>query len=81
MKSARFAPVVTDLVMPDKEGIDIIAEIRKHYPGVKVIAISGAFGGKFLKAAQLMGAHATLSKPIAEDTLLSTIRSLVGAAN
>jgi DNA-binding NtrC family response regulator len=80
MKSAKFAAVVTDLVMPEKEGMDIITEIRKQYPAVKVIAISGAFGGKFLKPARLIGAHATLAKPIDEETLLRTVRNLVGTA-
>ncbi len=80
MKHGRFAAVVTDLVMPEKEGIDIITDIRKTYPAVKVIAISGAYGGKFLKPARLVGAHATLAKPINEESFLSTVRNLVGTA-
>jgi PAS domain S-box-containing protein len=80
MKHARFAVAITDLVMPEKEGMDFITEIRKQYPAVKVIAISGAYGGKFLKPARLIGAHATLAKPISRETLLDTVRNLVGAA-
>jgi PAS domain S-box-containing protein len=80
MKNSRFSAVVTDLVMPEKEGMDVITEIRKLYPAVKVIAISGAYGGRFLKPARLIGAHATLVKPINEEALLTTISSLVGTA-
>ena len=57
--------VITDLVMPEKEGIETIVEIRKSYPQVKIAAVSGAFGGKYLEAASLLGADAALAKPVA----------------
>ena len=65
--------VVTDLVMPGQDGIDTIRAVRRQHPNVKTIAMSGAFGGQFLKTAQLLGAHATLSKPVLPERLISTV--------
>ena len=62
-----FDLVITDIIMPDKEGIELIMEMKRHAPGVKIIAISG--GGRtgnveFLKMATKLGAVASLKKPI-----------------
>lgn len=59
--------VVVDLVMPDKDGVELIAEIRRDWPDVRVIAISG--GGRigpdlYLQIARQMGADACLPKPV-----------------
>ena len=66
--------VLTDLVMPEMEGLETIRIIRGEWPDVKIIAISGMFGGRFLHAAELLGAHATLAKPIRPDDLLEAVR-------
>lgn len=65
--------VITDLVMPNQEGLGTIQEIRLRYPKVKIIAMSGAFGGQFLKTAKLLGVAATLVKPIRQEILLETV--------
>ena len=65
--------VITDLVMPQKEGLETIAEVRRLAPHAKIIAISGAFGGRFLNIASHLGADATLAKPISADVLLQTV--------
>ena len=70
--------VITDLVMPEVEGIETIQALRSERPEVKIIAVSGAFGGKFLRAAVKLGASATLLKPIERDKLLSTVRAVLG---
>jgi len=70
--------VITDLVMPESEGIETIQAIRSERPTLKIIAVSGAFGGKFLGIAAKMGVSATLLKPIGRDTLVSTIRTVLG---
>ncbi|HVY95127.1 MAG TPA: response regulator, partial [Bryobacteraceae bacterium] len=61
--------VITDMVMPDMEGPDVIRELRRRIPGARIIAMSGAFGGRFLKTAELLGADATLVKPIHPEVL------------
>ena len=73
--------VITDILMPGKEGLETIRELRNLSPAVKIIAISG--GGdrgdlNFLRAASMFGAVRTLSKPISRDVLLPMVRDLVG---
>ena len=68
--------VITDLIMPGKEGIETIRDLRKKFPHVKIIAVSG--GGRigpdsYLKMAKGVGAVRTLSKPIDRLILLKTI--------
>ena len=69
--------IITDIIMPEKEGIETIAEIRRERPDVKIIAISG--GGKLkadipLKLAQRMGATRVLAKPFGAADLIRTVR-------
>jgi two-component system cell cycle sensor histidine kinase/response regulator CckA len=71
--------VITDLVMPEKEGIETIREMRTRHRDVKIIAMSGAFGGRFLRTAEMLGAHATLSKPVRAEQLVRTVREVLGA--
>ena len=56
--------VITDLVMPEQEGLETLQRLRAERPELPVIVISGAFGGSFLKTARRFGATATLPKPI-----------------
>ncbi len=72
--------IVTDVLMPEKDGLEVIMEIRNKLPQVKIIAISG--GGRishtdYLIAARRLGAHATLSKPFARQELMDAINSLL----
>ena len=64
LPSRSFDLVITDLVMPNREGIETIRAIRKSHPGVRIIAVSGAYGGRFLGIAAMLGAEATLVKPV-----------------
>jgi len=71
-----FDLVITDLIMPDKEGIQIIRELRKEDNKVRIIAMSaGGRGGAtdYLKWARLMGAKECLSKPIKREDLLGAV--------
>ena len=72
-----FEVIVTDLVMPEQEGIETIKLIRRDYPSVKVIAMSGAFGGDYLRIAGYLGAHGTIAKPLRIQTVLETVRSVL----
>ena len=82
-KAGEFDLVITDIIMPDKEGIEFIMELRRHSPSVKIIAISG--GGRtgnveFLKMATKLGAVAALKKPIRLAEFYSVLsRCLAGS--
>jgi CheY-like chemotaxis protein len=69
--------VLLDLVMPELDGIEMIKSIRSDELGMKIVAISGAFGGQFLEVAKLLGADTTLAKPVSPHRLLSTVQSLL----
>jgi two-component system cell cycle sensor histidine kinase/response regulator CckA len=73
----EFDLVLTDLVMPDQEGIETIRELRRDYPGIRIVAMSGAMDGIYLKTAELIGAHVTLCKPIETQDLVRVIRELL----
>jgi CheY-like chemotaxis protein len=68
---------VTDLAMPGGEGIETIRIVRKQYPALKILAISGAFGEDMLRTAELLGADASLSKPFTAEVLIATVNGLV----
>lgn len=74
--------VITDIIMPDKEGIETIRELKKDYPNVKIIAMSG--GGRigpipYLKIAKSMGACKTFTKPIHRLELIAAVKELIGS--
>jgi CheY-like chemotaxis protein len=70
--------VITDMVMPNQDGTETLRAVRKLCPETKIIAMSGAFGGQFMKTMELLGANATLVKPIDPDELLATVGALLG---
>lgn len=79
-RSQEFDLVITDLIMPDKEGIQIIRELRKENSKIRIIAMSaGGRGGAtdYLKWARLMGAKQCLSKPIKREELLNAVTAVL----
>lgn len=72
--------VITDILMPEQEGIETIRILRKEFPQIKILAISG--GGKrgkldILPVARTFGAHHTLVKPFERKDLLDAVSALV----
>lgn len=82
-KFNEFKPhlVVTDIIMPEKEGLELIQIFQKKDPFIKIIAISGgAYYNdvrEVLKMAKILGAHATLSKPLTKSEFISEVKKLV----
>jgi CheY-like chemotaxis protein len=68
--------LITDLVMPEQEGLETIHAIRHHWPKLPIIAISGAFGGAYLELAKKLGAEAVIRKPFQPDAILGEVRRL-----
>jgi DNA-binding NtrC family response regulator len=71
--------VITDIIMPEKTGLDVITELKRDYPDVKIIAMSGGAraGTKLLNMAQTLGAHKTLKKPFTRETLIAAIQEVL----
>jgi CheY-like chemotaxis protein len=82
---AHFKPsitdlIVTDLIMPEEDGLKVIITLRALKPSLKVIAISGggkAGPGSYLNMAKALGADAVFSKPFSINDLLSKIEELL----
>ena len=79
----RAAPcdvVITDIIMPEKEGVAMIIELKRDFPDVRVIAISG--GGRtrnldFLKLAEKYGAQRVLPKPFSYQDLVAAVDAVL----
>jgi CheY-like chemotaxis protein len=82
---AHFKPlitdlVVTDLIMPEEDGLKVVIKLRELKPSIKIIAISG--GGKvgpgsYLNLAKALGADAIYSKPFSINDLIAKIEQLL----
>jgi CheY-like chemotaxis protein len=69
--------VVTDLVMPDTEGLETIIELRQDFPDLPIIAMSGAgLGSHYLKAAAKLGATLTLAKPFTMEAFVEAVEQV-----
>jgi two-component system, chemotaxis family, chemotaxis protein CheY len=74
-RTSEFGIAIVDLVMPDKDGLETIRELRRLQPAVRIIAISGA---DYLKIASRLGADAILAKPIHAGDLTACVSKLLG---
>lgn len=77
-KSEEIDLVITDIMMPEKDGIETIRELKKCNPDVLIVAITG-YRGRFnrLPAAEFLGAQETLIKPFTKADLLAVIKKLL----
>lgn len=73
--AATFDLVLTDLVMPGKEGVETIIELRREQPALKIIAMSGGMPRSdfYLNLAAHLGAQRTLAKPFTPTELIKVI--------
>lgn len=71
------ALVITDIFMPEKEGIETIRSLRQVAPDLPILAISGSGLKDYLNFAMQLGATATLPKPFSAEELLETVARLV----
>ena len=74
--------VITDIIMPDKEGLEIIMEMKQTHPDLKIIAISG--GGRispesYLECAKHFGASRVFQKPFRQKELMLAVKDLMAS--
>ena len=73
--------VITDIIMPEKEGIETIMELVRESPDVRIIAISGGGqatpGSTCLHLAKRLGAATTLAKPFSKQELLNAVQEVL----
>ena len=84
LRSVSADVVVTDLVMPEREGLETILELRRHRPGLPIVAMSG--GGRIapgvnLSVALRLGAKRVLVKPFPVAELIRAVADLTGAGS
>ncbi|MGP8330522.1 MAG: response regulator [Methanosarcinaceae archaeon] len=78
-RESNIALVITDLIMPKKEGIETIREIKRDFSQIRILAISGGGRGSaedYLALAKNLGADLALKKPFVKRKLLEAIREL-----
>lgn len=72
--------IITDILMPERDGFETIMELRKSYPDVKIIAISGGRSNitvDLLEYAKILGAQLTIAKPIKPEELLRAVEQML----
>ncbi|MFC1885957.1 response regulator [Thermodesulfobacteriota bacterium] len=79
-RNAPFDLIITDIIMPEKEGVETIMELKRNFPEVKIIAVSG--GGQigprdYLEMAKKLGADRTFSKPLLRVELLDAVKEVL----
>jgi DNA-binding NtrC family response regulator len=75
-RQREVALLITDLVMPEGEGIETIRYFTQAFPRIPIIAMSGM--PEYLPVAKALGAAVVLKKPIAYADLLQAVRNLIG---
>jgi DNA-binding NtrC family response regulator len=81
IKKVSVDLVITDIIMPEKEGLETIREMKRLCPDMKIIAMSG--GGKvsadnYLNTAKIFGASKILAKPFSQKQMVSAVQDLLG---
>ena len=75
----KFDVMITDIIMPKTEGIELIREIRRKRKKMGIVAISagGKHGANYLNAAKSMGANTVISKPLEQEIIVSAVADLL----
>lgn len=73
----RHKLVITDLIMPHKDGINVISELKDSYPEIRIIAISGTPRLEKIAAAVAVNANRVIAKPFEQDELLDAVAELL----
>ena len=82
MNEDAFLPalVITDMVMPDMDGLEVIQYFHTHHPDIPLIAISGEVPDSYLQLAKRLGARAAMAKPIRLERLQEILEEILGTS-
>jgi CheY-like chemotaxis protein len=69
--------VITDLIMPERDGLELLIMVRDHYPRIPVIVITAPSNNIYLPAAKRLGAAYCFEKPLVLSTLLAAVQALL----
>ncbi len=81
VKAKKPDLIITDIMMPEMDGLELLMEIKRHHPEIPVIAISGGMKIQpvsFLPQAQKFGARRVFIKPVSLADLLQAVQELLG---
>jgi CheY-like chemotaxis protein len=79
-RKSPAALVITDILMPEKEGLETIRDLKKEFPALRIIAMSGSgqqVKSSYLFTAKELGADAVLRKPFGPDALLASVQAVL----
>ncbi len=79
---ATYNLIITDIIMPEKEGLETIMEIKQIRPDSKIIAISGggrSAAGSYLKTAEYFGAIKAFQKPFDKSEFMGAVKNILGS--
>lgn len=82
LSEQNFDVIITDVVMPNGDGLEVTMAVKKQQPGARIIAMSG--GGSYLQSdgclrvAKSLGAHQVLAKPFKPQQLFAAVASATG---
>jgi len=77
LNADEFDLVISDIMMPERDGLEVIMHLRKTQPEVKVIAISAPGNEVFLNSAKALGAHRVFQKPFSLEEIARAVEELI----
>jgi len=81
LRQESYDLLITDLLMPETDGLETIMTLRRQHKSLRIMVISGCdltLGGEYLKIAQRLGADCALAKPFTQASLLQAVEALLG---
>jgi CheY-like chemotaxis protein len=81
LRKEPFDVVIADILMPEKDGLEVIMYLQRESPMTKCVAMSAPSNRVFLQSAQLLGATRVVEKPFSATDIENAIRDVLGTPN
>jgi CheY-like chemotaxis protein len=76
LKESRYDLVLTDILMPERDGLEVLTYLRKEHPGIPCVVLSSPSNHVYLASGRLMGAADVLQKPFRIDQVGAVVERL-----